>query len=392
MMSQRARRGRPALALSLLLALAGAGLCQTGTATTTEPPTFPHAKRVFSMKPGRREISLFKYIFLHGKGLKRIVNYIASVPGQTRVRVYKFKSKPPPSPIEVHEYYSEWAKKAGYHLLVEVRLGGPLVDPMKDDWDRPYKPPPPGPPLPWEGEDPAWVDGYYRPGPDGGIFLSVWTKFQHIWVWKPGHCPVAPALGEWLGLPRVTPDMTPPTEVVLFPEAPGFPPMAEDQFYIRIELGKWELTSLCADLQARASLTERKKPVEALFSVAPITFAPVRHVWLVTFRDLPEKRAEDVLPWVAWAEARGWGRLPIAEAGEANVRGWFGSGPDGGALAMFDVKDTTSVLVFDGSPNLLALLPVLSSLKGGLMAAPEEPRRERPAPPALPITREIRAR
>ncbi len=354
-----------------LAAAASAGWAAEEAIGPDPPPTYPKTKRVFSATPSRGEIKLLQYLFVRGKGLRRIIKYVASTPGQPRVQVFKYREEPAPTPEQVHAFYTEWARQAGFRPLVAVRMGRPPIDPMLDDWDRPYRPEPERPPAPWEEEEYTWVDAFHRPGDAGGVFISVWTKFQHVWVWKPGHCPVAPILGEWLGLPRVEADMTPPAEVLPFPEPPGFPPVAETGFYVRAQVGKWEIDSLSRDLQARVlSKQERRGPLDALFSVAPATFGPVRHAWLVNFRDFPPAREACVQPWVEWATRRGWAPLPITASGPARVRAWYSPGATGGAMVLFDVRDTTNVLVFDGPPNLIALLPVLDQFQQPI----EEPR------------------
>lgn len=327
---------------------------------------------MFSASVTRWQIKIAERLYLSGKGLKRVADYVASTPGTPKVRVYKLKGDPRPGPEELHRFYVDWAERAGYHLLVEVRLGRPPVDPMLDDSNRPYKPKLEREPYPWEEEDYAWVDAFHRPGSDGGIFISVWVNNRHVWVWKPGHCPVAPVVGEWLGLPEVPADMTPPDEVEAYPPPLDFPAVGDTDYFIRAQVGKWEIDSLCKDLQARAAAGPTQSPLEALFTVAPATFLPVRHAWLVTFRDLPDKRERSVQPWTKWAERRGWARMTIPDIGHANLRGWYGAGRNGGAMAVFDVRDTTTVLVFDGPPNLFALFPVMESLRA--LEAPGDSR------------------
>jgi hypothetical protein len=365
--------GRVLCCLALALA-AGRALCEEPATPEQRPPTYPDTKRVFSATPSSCEIKILKYLFLRGKGLKRIVSYVASTPGTAKVQIFKHRAKPTPGPAEVHAFYTDWAEKAGYRLIVEVRMGRPPRDWRIDDTDRPYKEKPKPPRPPWEEEEYIWVDAFHRPGVDGGVFISVWTEFQHIWVWKPGHCPVAPILGEWLGLPRVKADMTPPTEVLPFPEPLDFPPLADDSYYIRTQVGKWEIDSLSRDLQARSALGKDKTALEILFSVAPTAFAPVQHMWLTTFRDLPAEREASVAPWADWATRRGWARIPITGTAEANVRAWYGTGPKAGAMVVFDVKETSNVMVFDGAPNLLALMPMMTSFERKPVPAPRPER------------------
>jgi len=350
--------------LALLVLLVACGGALGDGPLTTPPPPFPGAQRVFSASLAKWQIKIAEWLYLGGKGLKRVADYVASTPGTPKVRVYKLKGDPRPGPAELHRFYVDWAETAGFHLLVEVRLGQPPIDPMLDDSNRPYKPKPERKPYAWEQEEYAWVDAFHRPGPDGGVFISVWVNNRHVWIWKPGHCAVAPVVGEWLGLPKVPTDMTPPDVAEVYPPPLDFPPVGDTDYYVRAQAGKWEIDSLCRDLQARATARPRRSPVEALLTVAPATFAPVKHAWLVTFRDVPEKREQSVLPWTEWAERRGWVPMTIPDIGYANLRGWYGAGAEGGAMAVFDVEDTTSVLVFDGPPNLFVLLAVMGSLRG----------------------------
>lgn len=351
----------PRIAILLLL-LAGAAC-----ATPEEPPPFPNTDRNLSVTPRGWMVDVLGWLYVDGRGTRRIVEYLADQPGDIKIRVYKYRAKPRPEPEEVHRFYTEWAKRAGYRLMVEVRLGRTPPDWRFDDSNRPYKPKPPKlvPRRPWEREERAWVDAFHRPGPDGGVLVSVWTQFRHVWVWKPGECCIGPVLGEYLGLPRTSLESSPPTATSPWSEPLDFPVVPEDQAYVRVEAGKEELDAACHDLSARTAQLSERTPLEAFLAASPQAFEPVKHAWVVTFRDEPEARARMTEPWAAWAEARGWMKMPLPPTQSVPVRAWVGGGPKGGALVMFDVEWSTVVLVFDGTPNLFALMPLLHMMGQG---------------------------
>jgi hypothetical protein len=344
----------------------GAAVAQA--ADEPAPPIFPATHKILSTSVQRWHIAVFGTLFVEDRGVRRIMNYVRDLPGMMKARVYKLHGKPfPPGPEEIHAYYTDWAKQAGYHPLVEVRLGNPPPDPMFDDRDRPHRRPErnPGPRSPRDLEVYTWVDAFYRPGDDGGVFITVWTENKLIYLWKPGHTPVGPVLGEWLGFPAAPVDASPPKTVDPWPDNPSPPDTGPGGFFVRAKLRRWEIESVTRDMEARVKEGgEPHGPIEAIFSVGSQLFAPVRHAWVWSFRPTPEEAATVADPWIRWAVAQDWKPLATGGWAEMPTRIWYKAGADGGALVLFRVKDTLQVLVFDGGPNLLALLPVMDHLTG----------------------------
>lgn len=351
----------------LLLALVSLGATTARSVNAQEdarPPVFADAKKLISTRVKDWYVDVFGRLFISDRGARRIVRYLEGLPGDIRLQVYKLRGDPKPPPEEVHAFYGAWAGREGYRLLVSVRFGQPDPDPWLDDRDRPRQPPKRLTALQRKllDEDYTWVDAYHRPGHDGGVFVTVWTSGKLVYVWKPGHIPVAPVLGEWLGLPGVGTDMTPPESVEPWYELPGLPAVGETAFFVRAEVGRWELESVTRDLAARTQVRAPKSPLEAFFSVSPDVLGAVRHAWVYSFRTEPEDREQVAEPWIAWAEGRGFMKLAEGNFGGTPVRAWYRGGDDGGALVVFHVEDTANVLVVDGGPNVLALLPVLGKL------------------------------
>ena len=349
------------------------------------PPAYPEAERMLSATVRSWHIGLVQFLFVDDVRLRRVVDYLADLPGAPpKLRVYKGPKVPETAPKLVQEFYNDWARNAGYRLVVDVRLGVEpdgargtppkttlsATPPANDTWPpvplhtkRPFSDK-----APWELEDYAWVSVYYRPGEDGGAFVSVWVSGTHVWVFKPGHIAIGPVLAEFLDLPNVPHDEAPPATVPPEPPAsplPGMPVVGDTGFFVRAELGKWEIDSLVRDVGAGAKRSSLVSPLVAMLAAGPELFAPVRHAWVFTFRGHPDYREDCMAPWAQWMADADWRELMHGTYGGVPIRIWYGAGPEGGAVAMFDVEQSSSVLICEGAPNLFALLPVLGTLQAG---------------------------
>lgn len=359
------------------------------TAETPMPPTYPKGRRLVSADARDWQIDIVRALFIPDAGARRIVRYIQDLGGENpKLRAFRVSRNAWQAPREIHRFYASWAASSGFHPLVEVRLGTPPGVHYGDPIDRyprptPYHPrmwPPAVPhtsppfsfgrPPKWEREDYAWLTAFYRPGDDGGVLVTVWVRGVHIWVWRPGHCPVGPILSEWLGLRWAPTDTAPPASVAPpDPPPPGMPVPGDTDYLVRAELTKWELDAVARDLQARAKQGPVRTPLDAFFTVIPQVVQPVSQAWITTYRGPAARRASLLKPWLDWMDEAKWALLHQGTYDAVPVRIWSQGGPNGGAVAVFDVDDTTTVLALRGGVNLLAMMPVMATMKQADAAA-----------------------
>lgn len=347
------------------------------------PPTYPKGRRLVSADARDWQIDVVRALFIPDAGARRIVRYIQGLGGEEpKLRAFRVSRNAWQAPREIHGFYASWAASNGFHPLIEVRLGTPPGVHYGDPIDRyprptPHRPqlwPPAVPntsppfsfgrPPKWEREDYAWLSAFYRPGDDGGVLVTVWVRGVHVWVWRPGHCPVGPILSEWLGLRWAPTETAPPEKIVLpDPPPPGMPVPGDTDYLVRAELTKWELDAVARDLQARAKQVPVNTPLDAFFTVIPQVVQPVSQAWITTYRGPATRRASLLEPWTEWLDGAQWPLLHQGTYEAVPVRIWSRGGEDGGAVATFDVDDTTTVLALRGGVNLLAMMPVMATMK-----------------------------
>ncbi|HQK93925.1 MAG TPA: hypothetical protein PLD23_10495 [Armatimonadota bacterium] len=385
----------------LVLAMVILGALPARPEESLVPPTYPKGRRLVSADARDWQIDIVRALFIPDAGARRIVRYIQDLGGENpKLRAFRVSRNAWQAPREIHGFYASWASRNGFHPLIEVRLGTPPGVRYGDPIDRyprptPYHPrlwPPAIPntsppfsfarPPKWEREDYAWLTAFYRPGDDGGVLVIVWVRGVHIWVWRPGHCPVGPILSEWLGL-RWAPTETAPPEKVALPDRPppGMPVPGDTDYLVRAELTKWELDAVAHDLQARAKQGPVRTPLDAFFTVIPQVVQPVSQAWVTTYRGPAARRASLLKPWVDWLSRSNWPLLHQGTYDAVPVRIWSQGGPNGGAVATFDVDDTTTVLALRGGVNLLAMMPVMATMRQADAAAAAPARAVAPGEP-----------
>lgn len=347
-----------------VLLLPGSALCDQDQ----PPPLFPPTEKFLSLDIQRWMLPLVES-WIPNEGVERIIRYIEEMPGDVKVKLFHTQGHPKPTPREIHDFYRQWADEAGYRLVVEVRHGDPPPPYWPEENYRPYQSP-----ERWIDYDPDeyyWVDAYHRPSPEGGVFVWVWQNHELFWFWVEGYIPIGPVLGEFLGVPRGPVDAEPPTEVAPM-EEPSFELPSRD-FFVRVRLGSYEIERVAADLGLRAeeagdeaeALEVKEGVMEALLSVAPDLLEPVRAAVSYTYEGSRAEREASLTAWHLWRAERNWPKLGEGTWGRAEVAVWAASGPRGGAMIIFHIADTSTVVVLDGGPNLLALLPVLTKISEG---------------------------
>ncbi len=332
------------------------------------PPLWPGSDKRLSVNVGKWMLPIVKR-WLPNDGVARIVRYVEQMPGDVKARFLKLNGFPKPSPEDVAAFYQEWAERAGYRLVVELRGGEPPPPNWPESNHRPHLDP--GLKVDYDPETYYWADAYHRPSSEGGVFLWVWVNHRIYWIWAEGYIPIGPVLGEFLGLPRVPVDMTPPQSV---------PPMESlhdegpcDSFFVRTRLGSYEIGRVAQDLSLRVERAEEPGPMETLFAVSPALLAPVRAAAAYTYDGTMVERQARIDRWLECVDTKGWPKLGEGHWDGADVAVWAEVGPDGGAVITLEVDDTATVVVLDGGPNLLVLLPVLGNLKGADGAATAGP-------------------
>ncbi len=363
---------RPAAALALWLI--GFGLAAPATSPDSErPPLYPVSEKRLSMHIKPWHIGFIVWRFLGDDRIKEIAKYVESMPGDLELKILKLRGEPKATAEEVHEYYGRWAEEHGYQLVVEVQTGDRDYDPMRDDRDRPHRPP-------WLDEaDPeefAWIDLYHRPAPDGGIFCTVWVSDRIIYIWNAGHIPFGPIVSEWLEVPAAPVDMTPPADFTPTPPNPDLPEVDPERMGIRVVLGPGQLESITADMNARLSSEKGREFRSPSALAAPVMLgAAKRASYLVIRCEEPEVEAV-AEPWVRWAQEQGWTRGPDAIVDGKQTRNWILPGSTGGVMQLtYDGEETVlfkpglKVLILEGAPNLLELLQLQARLAEVLSAS-----------------------
>lgn len=338
------RFARNWLVFLFLAAFAGAAVAQ---GSAEPPPYFPNAHKKFSGTVHGWTLKLFGGLVIDDDRIKAVVRYLEGLPGSLKVAKLDLRGDPRPTPREVHEFYLGWAAENGFRMLFESRTPERHGD---EDRDRTV----------FGESELGYTDAFHRPGADGGLLLVQAKGGGMLWMWQPGHVPVGPIASIWMGLPRVKPDMTPPDTLPPWSQRADLPGVDIGRLEVRLEFDRWELDSLASDLHARAKPDASKgKDIEpllkALYSSGPELVSTVRHAWYLSFRALPDERAEVLAPWVEWVEGLGWAFVAEGELQDAPFRLWLKGGAAGGLMLVVERGPLTHITVFDGGPDLEAV-------------------------------------
>jgi len=323
----RARLACGAVVCQLLLASLAA-------AASTEPPFFPGAEKKLSMTVKKWQLKLFGGLIIKDDRVERVFKYLEDLPGDMKLRRFNLHGNPKPRARDVHDYYLGWAAQNGFRLLLESRT---------------------------LGKETGVTEFYHKPGDDGGAFMFQVGGGKLLWIWESGHCPVGPLFGEWFGFPRVEPDLTPPTSATPWTQRGDLPQIDDARLKLRVELDRWEIGSITADLEKRAEKGKIEPPLDAIALAGPEVFKAVRHLWYLTFAAPQEEQDALCAPWVGWADANGWPAL--AEGSLSNYAFSFQltPGEGGGLLLTLRAADEVTVIVFDGGPELEAMNAILET-------------------------------
>jgi hypothetical protein len=309
------------------------------------PPLYPGAKKEYSAEIQRWQLKLLGGLVIDDDHVRHMLDYLAGLPGDLEFKRLKLRGDPRPTVEQVHEFYSGWAAQQGYHLLLE-------------SWVR--------------GDDPGISDLFHKPGRDGGALYVQVRGNRMAWLFQPGHVPVGPLAGEWMDLPTVPPDPTPPKDTPSWTQRGDLPPIDADKITVRLELDRWEIDSVTGDLARRASVEEVAAPLGTLLLAGPEMCAPVRHIWYLGFSVEPTAHAALLEPWTRWADQQGWPLLAegTTSAGQFTLR--LKPETHGGVLVTLENGQDVQVAVFDGGPKLEAVDKVLRATAEAARAAKKD--------------------